>query len=32
MYFMKIGDSYEKIDYRQYWRDDIAHQYLKSPP
>ena len=28
MYFMKIGDSYEKIDYRQYWRDDIAHQYL----
>lgn len=27
MYFMKIGNSYERITYRQMWRDNLAHQY-----
>lgn len=27
MYFMKLGNSFERITYRQMWRDSIAHQY-----
>jgi len=27
MYFMKLGTSFERISYRQFWRDNIAHQY-----
>ncbi|MEI8195768.1 MAG: hypothetical protein WCI73_07665 [Phycisphaerae bacterium] len=28
MYFLKLGGSFERITYRQMWRDGIAHQYL----
>jgi len=27
MYFNKIGDSFERLDYRRYWRDNIRDQY-----
>jgi len=28
MYFLKLGTSFERIDYRKMWRDRIRHQYL----
>jgi hypothetical protein len=27
MYFLKLGGSFERIEYRQMWRDGIAHQF-----
>jgi hypothetical protein len=32
MYFLKLGGSYERIFYRQHWRDDISrfHEYNSS--
>ncbi len=28
MYFLKLGGSFERISYRQFWRLDIEHQYM----
>lgn len=31
MYFLKLGNSFERISYRRFWRQDIEHQYWLDP-